>query len=56
MRSVLQSISKEICDFRAEHKVDLHKLKEEFKEDMKTELKALKQEIYQKMSANSTRI
>lgn len=35
MCSVLQSISKEIRDFRTEHKVDLHTLKEELKEDMK---------------------
>ncbi|KAJ8383352.1 hypothetical protein AAFF_G00221420 [Aldrovandia affinis] len=56
MRSVLHRISKEIRDFRAEHKEDLHKLKEELKEDMKTELKDLKQEIYRELSANSTRI
>lgn len=56
MCSVLQSISKEIRDFRTEHKVDLHTPKEELKEDMKNELKDLKQEIYQKLSANSTRI
>ncbi|KAI4833039.1 hypothetical protein KUCAC02_015972 [Chaenocephalus aceratus] len=49
MRSVLQ----EIRDFRAEHKVDLNKLKEEIKGDMKSELKDMKQEIYQKLSANS---
>ncbi|KAJ8372625.1 hypothetical protein AAFF_G00280900 [Aldrovandia affinis] len=56
MRSVLHRISKEIRDFRAEHKEDLHKLQEELKEDMKTELKDLKQEIYRELSANSTRI
>ncbi|KAL3062220.1 hypothetical protein OYC64_002091 [Pagothenia borchgrevinki] len=49
MRSVLQ----EIRDFRAEHKVDLNKLKEEIKGDMKSELEDMKQEIYQKRSANS---
>ncbi|KAF3859069.1 hypothetical protein F7725_021468, partial [Dissostichus mawsoni] len=49
MRSVLQ----EICDFRAEHKVDLNKLKEEIKGDMKSELEDMKKEIYQKLSANS---
>ena len=54
--SVLQTISKEIRDFRTEHKVDLHTLKEEVKEDMKNELKDLKQEIYQKLSANSAQI
>ena len=56
MCSVLQSISKEIRDFRTEHKVDLHTLKEELEEDMKNELKDLKQEIYQKLSANSIQI
>ena len=56
MCSMLQTISKEIRDFRTEHKVDLHTLKEELKEDMKNELKDLKQEIYQKLSANSARI
>lgn len=35
--------------------MDLHALKEELKEDMKNELKDLKQEIYQKLSVNSTR-
>ncbi|KAK1906799.1 LINE-1 type transposase domain containing protein 1 [Dissostichus eleginoides] len=49
MRSVLQ----EICDFRAEHEVDLNKLKEEIKGDMKSELEDMKKEIYQKLSANS---
>ncbi|KAF3837680.1 hypothetical protein F7725_009448 [Dissostichus mawsoni] len=49
MRSVLQ----EIRDFRAEHKVDLNKLKEEIKRDMKSELEDMKQEMYQKLSANS---
>ncbi|KAI4799948.1 hypothetical protein KUCAC02_016486 [Chaenocephalus aceratus] len=49
MRSMLQ----EIRDFRAEHKVDLNKLKEEIKGDMKSELEDMKQEIYQKLSANS---
>lgn len=52
MRSVLQ----EIRDFRAEHKVDLNKLKEEIKGDMKSELEDMKQEIYQKLSANSALI
>ena len=33
--SVLQIISKEIRDFRTEHEVDLHTLKEELREDMK---------------------
>ena len=56
MCSVLQTISKEIRDFRTEHKVDPHTLKEELKEDMKNELKDLKQEIYQKLSANSAQI
>ena len=32
---VLQSISKEMRDFRTEHKVDLHILKDKLKEDMK---------------------
>ncbi|KAK1894105.1 Chromosome partition protein Smc [Dissostichus eleginoides] len=49
MRSVLQ----EIRDFRAEHKVDLNKLKEEIKGDMISELEDMKQEMYQKLSANS---
>ncbi|KAI9541132.1 hypothetical protein NQZ68_033592 [Dissostichus eleginoides] len=49
MRSVLQ----EIRDFRAEHEVDLNKLKEEIKGDMKSELEDMKQEMYQKLSANS---
>lgn len=56
MCSELQSISKEIRDFRTEHKVDIHSLKEELKEDIKKELKDLKQEVYQKLSANSARI
>ncbi|KAK1904225.1 LINE-1 type transposase domain containing protein 1 [Dissostichus eleginoides] len=49
MRSVLQ----EIRDFRAEHKVDLNKLIEEIKRYMKSELEDMKQEMYQKLSANS---
>lgn len=34
--SLLHSIGEEIRNFRAEHKVDLHKLKDEIKEDMKS--------------------
>lgn len=56
MRSVLKGISQEIREFRAEHKEDLHKLKEEFKEGMKAELKSLKQEIDKMIFATATRI
>lgn len=47
------TVLKELRNFRAENKADLHSRKEELKEDVKKELQ---QEIYQQLSANSAQI